>query len=57
MPVEIRELIIKASIEKSPQKDSAIKINDELIEKIKYEIRNEIISEMKEKFNEIIYNK
>jgi hypothetical protein len=57
MPVEIRELIIKASIEQSPQKDSAIKINDELIEKIKYEIRNEIISEMKEKFNEIIYNK
>jgi hypothetical protein len=57
MPVEIRELVIKASIEQKPQNAPNAQITDEMIEKIKNEIISEIMNEVKEKVDEIIYNK
>lgn len=57
MPVEIRELVIKASIEqKSPHAPNAV-ITEEMIEKIKNEIISELLNEVKDKVEEIIYNK
>jgi hypothetical protein len=57
MPVEIRELVIRASIEQKPDKVVGTEINDELIEKIKSEIKSEIVTEIKEKIDDLIYNK
>jgi hypothetical protein len=57
MPVEIRELIIKASIEQKSEKVTGMEMNEELIEKIKNEIINEVLLEIKENINDIIYNK
>ncbi len=57
MPVEIRELVIRASIEQKPDKVVGTEINDELIEKIKSEIKSEIAADLKEKIDELIYNK
>jgi Family of unknown function (DUF5908) len=59
MPVEIRELIIRASIEQKPSKIESVstEITNDQIERIKYEIKYEIEEEIKEKINEIIYNK
>jgi hypothetical protein len=59
MPVEIRELIIRASIEQKPAKVEGLvdHLTYDQIEKIKYEIKSEIEEEIKEKINEIIYNK
>lgn len=57
MPVEIRELVIKASIEqKSTNAPSAV-ITEEMIEKMKNEIMSEIINEVKDKIDDLIYNK
>jgi hypothetical protein len=57
MPVEIRELVIRASIEQKPEKVVGAEINEELIEKIKNEIKSEIAADLKEKIDELIYNK
>jgi pyruvate/oxaloacetate carboxyltransferase len=59
MPVEIRELIIRASIEQKSAKVEGLvaDLTNDQIEKIKYEIKSEIEEEIKEKINEIIYNK
>ena len=57
MPVEIRELVIKASIEQAPQNVPSTKITEEMIEKIKNEIMSELKNEIKDKVDEIIYNK
>jgi hypothetical protein len=57
MPVEIRELVIKASIEQKPQNAPSPQITEEMIEKIKNEIISELMNEVKEKVDEIIYNK
>jgi hypothetical protein len=57
MPVEVRELIIRASIDQKAVNANNNQIDEELIEKIKQDIRNEVISEMKDIFDEILYKK
>ncbi len=57
MPVEIRELVIKASIEQNSQQTPNAVITEEMIEKIKNEIISELMNEVKDKVEEIIYNK
>ena len=57
MPVEIRELIIKASIVQNADKAPTTQIDEEFIDKIKNEIMSEIMSEIKDKFDDILYKK
>jgi hypothetical protein len=56
MPIEIRELVIKASVDQNKSNVSNVKLEEQLI-KIKLEIMNELSYKMKNLVKETIYKR